>query len=213
MPAYRFFSLSSTIENEEFHHLVHVMRHKVGDEIELVNGKGSLSRALIASIEKKSAHLNILSTYTENPPEERYSLVQGIPQGSKIEWVLEKGTELDIDDFIFFGCKDFSINKLDRFHHILVAAMKQCGRLFLPTLSFYSSLKEVPLHHDMCYGDPKGIPYTRGSQMVIGRESGFSEEERDLLQQKGQGVSLGKHVLRTETAAIIAAYAMTKNRS
>lgn len=212
MPAYRFFSLEPLLQDEEFHHLVNVMRHKVGDEIELVDGRGSLSQAKITSIQKKSATLVILSTHQEQPPQERYSLVQGLPQGNKIEWVLEKGTELDIDDFIFFGCKDFSINKLNRFHHILISAMKQCGRLFLPSLSFYSSLEEVPLIEGMCYGEAGEQPFTSGRQIVIGPESGFSEEERAFLQTRGKGVSLGRHVLRTETAAIIGAYNLTKNR-
>ncbi|MBP9840899.1 MAG: 16S rRNA (uracil(1498)-N(3))-methyltransferase [Simkaniaceae bacterium] len=213
MPSHRFFSSGSTIEGEEFHHLTRVMRNQVGDEIELIDGKGSLSLAKITSIEKKEATLKILATSTEEPPKERYSLIQGVPQGAKIEWVLEKGTELDIDDFLFFGSKDFSPNKLTRFHHILIAAIKQCGRLFLPTLSFYSSLEEVPLHEGACYGDPQGTPYHTGHQIVIGPESGFSEEEISLLKGKGaQGVSLGKHILRTETAAIIGVYTMTKSR-
>jgi 16S rRNA (uracil1498-N3)-methyltransferase len=213
MPVHRFFSTASTIEDEEFHHLIHVMRNEVGDLIELVDGRGSLSIAKITGINKKAASLEILSTHTEAPPAARYSLVQGIPQGTKIEWVLEKGTELDIDDFVFFGSKDFSTNKLSRFHHILVAAMKQCGRLFLPTLSFYSSLEEIPLHKDFCYGDFQGDKEVKATQIVIGPESGFSKEEREYLKQKGRGVSLGRHVLRTETAAVIGAYSITRNRA
>ncbi|MBI3900966.1 MAG: RsmE family RNA methyltransferase, partial [Chlamydiia bacterium] len=84
------------LEDEEFHHMTRVMRHREGDEVELVNGKGALATAKILEIGKKKARLNIEALQQEPPSAS--SLLLAIPwmRPAKLQWIIEKGTELGV---------------------------------------------------------------------------------------------------------------------
>lgn len=229
MPAERFYindpSLTVNklvfLEKEEFHHLVHVMRLRAGETVELMNGMGSLAEALIQSIEKQRATLQIQSLHTESPPHYQLILAQALPRLPKLEYILEKSVELGVSDlWLFPGIlsekKELSSSQMERTHHIIVSAMKQCGRLFLPRFRLCSEILSwtadgIPSAAFFGDTDPSSPPFleyllslsSSSLFMAIGPEKGFHEKEI-LYMKKNlhlKGVKLHENILRTETAA------------
>src|SRR5207302_3900293 len=132
---------------------VHVMRTRKGENVEVVNGKGTLAQASVAEIAKDKAVLHINSVHEQVKQPERIILAQALPKQNRLDFILEKGTELGVDEFWLFPGKlsvkkDFSENQMERLETQIIVAMKQCGRLFLPKLSFKPPLlkdwKEFP---------------------------------------------------------------------
>lgn len=211
-----------TLEGIEFHHLVNVMRNRVDDRVEIVNGLGQLAQARIIELEKKRGQLEVETVFQAPTLEKPLILAQGIPRLSKLEVILEKATELGMTEIWLFPAshsekKEFSENQSERLHTILISAMKQCGRLFLPDLIIMPPLKQwqplcLPAYFGDTHGDApifeekwKQQSTGNGSIFFIGPESGFTEKETDLLKQLGAvGVKLNPNILRTETAAIAA---------
>jgi len=211
-----------SIKDQEFHHLVNVMRSRQGDSIELVNGKGQLATGIIDIIEKKSAVIKIEEIYVESPSPKKLILAQGIPRLNRLEFILEKGTELGMSEIWLFPAihsekKIFSENQLERLQSIIIAAMKQSGRLFLPDLKILPQLKQWPmLPKASFFGDLRSEApilanvwpsYANCDEtlFVIGPESGFDEREILQLEKLGAlGVKLHPNILRTDTAAITA---------
>lgn len=231
MPEKRFFVPSALnehssikLEGDEAHHLKHVMRCKPGDGVELINGRGSLADSEVAAIGKTSIELKIGSVRNEQPPAFEIILAQAIPRQGKLEIILEKGTELGMTSLWLFPGKlsekkefRFSETQLTRMEKITIAATKQCGRLFLPTIELKPSLEswEKPLL-PLFYGDTSSDaptfysswlkePPTRGLIFIVGPEPGFHLKELEKLKDLGaQGVKLHHNILRTETAPLAA---------
>jgi 16S rRNA (uracil1498-N3)-methyltransferase len=220
MPQDRFFidapfALHKTLplEDLEFHHLIHVMRVKENERIELVNGQGQLAEAAVLQIAKKHALLKI-EAITSEEPGLPLILSQGLPRLNRLDFILEKGTELGLTDlWLFVG--DLSEKKevnLQRIKGVMIAAMKQCGRLFLPKVQFFPSIEKCPLQIPAYFGDldPKAPLLTplikpgEPAAIFIGPEKGFSARETEWLKKKATGVKLNSHILRTDTAAIAA---------
>jgi 16S rRNA (uracil1498-N3)-methyltransferase len=211
------FEESPTIDGSEFHHLVHVMRAQNGDEIELVNGHGVLASARIETIKKKSASLRILHREKQSKPSPSLISAIAILRMEKLDWAIEKATELGADAITLFPAehsekKQLSENQVERLRNISIAAMKQCGRLYLPAIAILSSLERVlELDAMALFGDtdPKApmleaIPDSSPILFITGPEKGFSTSEDELLKQRAKGVRLHMNILRAETAPIVA---------
>lgn len=229
MPAERYFHSNFLeidkkilLKDQEFHHLVHVMRTRIGEDIEIVNGQGQLAEGFVDSIEKKHAVLHIKSLFNASPYPQQLILAQGIPRQNRLEFIIEKGTELGMTEiWLFPACrserKEFSENQLERLSTLTIAAMKQCGRLFLPKIVIMPPLKQwKSLQIPLFFGDtdPNAPPLStlwkktgakKDTVFCIGPESGFSEEEIQVLKKlDAEGVKLHPNILRTDTAAIAA---------
>lgn len=212
------------IEGPECHHLVTVMRGTLGTKVELVNGLGTLAQAKITRIEKKYAELLIESIYRQNKEDVHpLILLQAIPKLNRLEYIIEKGTELGMSALYLFPGersekKVFSDNQTDRFYHLAIAAMKQCGRLFLPEIKLMPPISlwekeetSLPLFYGsldpaasllIAAVNPQGH-LCEGVQFCVGPEGGLTPAEEAALQALGGiGVKLHKNILRTETAAI-----------
>ena len=210
------------LESSELHHLAHVMRIKEGEEVELVNGRGTLAHAKVISIGKSRAELKIekSTTLPSNPPQ----ILLGIPilRPSKLEWIVEKGTELGVDAFLLFPArlsekKEVSSSSLERLHTLMISAMKQSGRLFLPHLEILSSFTKLfDRETKVLFGDTRNSKTIQKFEFpilfVTGPESGFSKEEHDLLDEKGIGIHLNENILRAETAPLAAASLLGWNK-
>lgn len=198
-----------SLEGEEFHHLSRVMRKQEGEEIELVNGRHRLALARIESLQKSHAKLLILNVEEKKPLLPLLVLVQALPKLSNLELIIQKGTELGVSTFYLYPSarsekKELSENQKKRLHHILIGAMKQCGRLDLPEIK-----SEFPqLKGNVYFGDlsKKAPPLSSigklPAMLVIGPEKGFTNEEIHFFEKVGKGVSIGPYILRTETAAL-----------
>jgi 16S rRNA (uracil1498-N3)-methyltransferase len=231
MPSERYFldhsftnHSNQELKGSEFHHLVHVMRTRKGETIELVNGQGALAKAKVEEIHKEKALLKIEHLERESPTPCRLILAQAIPKPNRMDFILEKGTELGVDAFWLFPGdssvkKEFFPHQMERARALTIAAMKQCGRLTLPEIIIKPSLAQWPLLADLSvfFGDldPLAPPFERAwkenssfsypAVFVTGPEAGFSQQEIQRLKDLGaKGVKLHPHILRTDTASMMA---------
>lgn len=222
MPAHRFYlndSLQSpnvTLTGPEFHHLKNVMRARPGDTVELVNGEGSLATARLQNMTPSEALFEITHTTTTPPPSTRIILAQAFTRPALLDWIVEKGTELGAAEFWLFPGdqsekKELTPNQLERLHHLILSALKQCGRLYLPllhikpALSFWTTTPGTLLYGSLSPDAPPLKPSTSPIIMTIGPEKGLSSQELSHLSSLGAaGVTLHPNILRTETAALCA---------
>lgn len=212
------------LQDNEFHHLAHVMRSKKGQEIDLVNGKGSLAKAKILELKKNEAIVEVLNCHSISPKSKNLILAQAIPKPNRLDFILEKGTELGVDQFWLFPGelsqkKEIFPNQVERAQSLTIAAMKQCGRLFLPQIHIFPPLLDwSPLEegYSAFFGDidPKAPPFqdlwdkmssAQNFLFITGPESGFNQIETEKLRALSfSGVKLHDNTLRTDTASIAA---------
>jgi 16S rRNA (uracil1498-N3)-methyltransferase len=222
MPADRFFVAAPlknnlTLEGVEFHHLAKVMRIRLGETIEIVNGQGEFAEAEVISLNKKSCELKILSHKKASPPEQNIILALALTRPASLEWTLEKATELGAAEFWLFPGersekKELSPSQLHRLETIVINALKQCGRLYLPKIVLKPSLEKWPQPSgSLFFGEvstktPLKGPFDKTVTFFIGPEKGFSPAETHLLKEKFKAhpISLHENTLRAETAAITA---------
>src|SRR5712671_4390718 len=138
---------SVLIDGDEFAHLVHVMRKKEGDEICVVDGNGRAYDVRLESIEKKTATGIIHRAHEHfHEPARNITLAAGILKNpSKFDFLVEKVTELGVKE-IFPLRTERTIPhhaKTDRWQKLALAAMKQCGRSYLPRVKELTSLDEL----------------------------------------------------------------------
>lgn len=220
------------IDGEEAKHIVRVLRKIVGDMIWVVDGTGKAYEAVITAVNQHQrgfqheVHCEVINVEEQlNEADIDVTLaVALLKHPARMDWIVEKGTELGIRRFIPLRTMRVigKSAKEERWHSIAVAAMKQSGRSFLPQIYPIASF-EMLMEHSSEY-DLKIIPYEKTDHVlsiaeamkhrsnlksvliVIGPEGGFTENEIETAERHGfVQVSLGKRRLRTETAAIVAA--------
>lgn len=208
------------IEEQEFHHLAHVSRVRQGETIEIVNGAGQLAEAEVVELQKRRARLRISSLKEEPPSDSKKILVQAIVRPQRLDLILEKGTELGLDVLLLFpGERSERKGNMENLPGQLlptaISALKQSGRLYLPEIRLVPPLSkwESFPQEGAYFGDvtpgadslARFLPGPPQKYFFVGPESGFSDGEIELLRKNHvQGVSLGKYILRAETAAIAA---------
>jgi 16S rRNA (uracil1498-N3)-methyltransferase len=228
MPVERYFTQYPLLLDEEIHltddeahHLIHVMRTKIGEEVELVNGKQQLAKAKVFCIKKKEALLRVISCEHKTPGKTKMVLCQAIPRLNNLDFIVEKATEIGVHEIILFpayksGKKELSKNQWNRLQNLTISAMKQCGRWDLPSIRINPSLDQWkdefqgPIYFGDLNSQTLFFPEVwEASNAVIsffiGPESGFHPEEIEILKKMGAiGVKLNENILRTETAALLA---------
>lgn len=230
MPIYRYY-IDETLkegsrlelEADENHHLYKVTRATIGEKVELVNGQGELATGKVVELDRERSAVRIEAVQRSKRPKPRLILAQAAPKSSKLDLIVEKGTELGIDTFwLFPGDRSekrepISDHQMERLDRIAIAAMKQSGRLFLPEIEWLPRVSEwQQLPNLSLFGDLRPStapllrlipesPYIEEIAVVIGPEAGLSDEEIAHLEQLGaRGASLNPNILRTETASIAA---------
>jgi len=207
------------LENEEFQHCTKVLRRKEGDIIGIMDGKGTLATASISAINKRSLTFEVSDQ--EKMAKKPFSIHIAIaPTKSldRMEWFVEKAGELGVDEITFLLTKNSERPrlKLDRLEKKAISALKQSKSGFLtkvhPLLSLTNFLKEDLSIYSKSIATVGDNPYfsesivSNQSQLVlIGPEGDFTKNETSLAIDSGfSPISLGKNVLRTETAGIVA---------
>ncbi|MGL4292945.1 MAG: 16S rRNA (uracil(1498)-N(3))-methyltransferase [Bacteroidales bacterium] len=215
---------SGEMPEDESNHAVKVLRLTEGDEVLLIDGKGTFHKARISRAHHKRCGVEILESYTEENrwPFRIHIAVAPTKNMDRMEWFAEKATEIGIDSITLLKCR-FSERKevkIERLNKILVSAMKQSLKATLPVLDGMVDFKkfvEQPFNGQKfiahCYKEEERILLTQvykpGNDMLIliGPEGDFSEEEVRLALENGfTPVSLGTSRLRTETAALAACH-------
>jgi 16S rRNA (uracil1498-N3)-methyltransferase len=215
------------LEDKEFHHARDVVRVGTGESIVLINGHGGLASGIVESIERHRCTVRVTSATQERRVPSRLFLAISLLRPSHLDFAIEKATELGIDAFVIFPSQksekhECSTSMQRRLSSIAVAATKQSGRLFLPEITTASSLQEalslLPSPHFWADLGEDALPIqevlaqcqsTQPHSLLIGPESGWSTKEQAMLRHERPPVRLHHLVLRAETAAIVAAYAMS----
>lgn len=208
---------------------IHVLRLNAGDSITLFNGTGNDFAATLQEIGKRHAQCHITAQrQPENESPLKITLAQAISSGERMDFTLQKSVELGvhaIQPIISERCVvrlsgERADKRVQRWQDIAIAACEQSGRSIVPTVqpivSFADYLRQMPrhelhlmmsLHRATTLRDIAPAP--QSLRLMIGPEGGWTPaEEQAALAAGVQTITLGKRVLRTETAAMAAMAAM-----
>jgi 16S rRNA (uracil1498-N3)-methyltransferase len=207
-------------------HIATVMRYRAGDEFIVVDGAGKAYRATITSIENKEVKADIIEETAPPPPLPFHlALCPGLLKGEKMDFVVQKATELgtrEIIPIITERCQVRETGKTGRWQKIAEESVEQCGGVFLPIVhepvQFSRFIAEYCSEEDsggLIFMEDWGRPADealdirirsmRRIQLLIGPEGGFTPAE--LAMAEGSGfvrATLGSSILRAETACISA---------
>lgn len=211
------------------HRVSRVRRSKVDDELELVDQNHHVFQAKIISLENKSVEVKIFAEQTRQVElQQDVTLLVGMPKKEKAEWIIQKGTELGANTFIFFNSRyavaklkaDRLAKKLDRLNTIAKQAAEQSRRSIVPEVKVLDKLSDLSLSEF----DQTVVAYEEAAKQseksnlvkvfeqvqprqkllgVFGPEGGLAQEEVSSLVNQGADVAaLGPRILRVETAPL-----------
>ncbi len=210
------------LDEDTSKHVVQVLRMKVGEQLNLTDGKGNLITCFVTDDNKKHCRVEVKETRYKAQGTRRVSIAISLLKNSnRFEWFLEKATEIGISEIIPLICERTEKEKFryERMQGIVISAMLQSQQCWLPELhepvQFQKFIKES-------ISDTKFIAHCIESEkrqlshfqiqsfsnckICIGSEGDFTTEEVEMaLQHDFIPVSLGKTRLRTETAGVVAA--------
>jgi hypothetical protein len=226
----RYFYVPNATEHNELPtdeaiHAIRVLRLKIGDDIFLIDGKGTFYEAVVTLANSKHCLYKITQTLVQNKTWKGHIHLAIAPTKdiSRIEWLVEKATEIGFDEISFLNCQ-FSERKnlrIDRIERIVISAMKQSRKAWKPIvnnmLSFEDFMqKEVTGQKFIChcYNEIEKTDFFSNINnsglfeditVLIGPEGDFSiNEVYQALQQQYKSTTLGNSRLRTETAGLAA---------
>lgn len=217
-----------TITGSDVNHIKNVLRMRPGEKIRV----SSSSRDMFCEIAELTDDFVQADILDEEAPDtelpSRIYLFQGLPKGDRMEYIIQKSVELGVYEIIPVAMKYCVVkldakkagNKVKRWQAISESAAKQSKRSRIPEVHAVMNFKDAVEYaklQDMIlvpYENERGMEATREAlkkvkpgqpiSVFIGPEGGFSEEEIDALRQDAEVLSLGKRILRTDTAAICA---------
>lgn len=208
------------LDTEESRHCIKVLRKKQHDQINIVDGLGTFYKAIITETDPRQTQFQIVEQNVETPRSYYIHLaVAPTKRLERMEWLVEKATELGVDRISFIECKNSERSKLrlDRLQRKAISAMKQSLKAKLPILDdlvaykdFISMLTPETSKFLAHLGDtsdplPKVASPGRSCCVLIGPEGDFTTHEIAIANEQGfKNVRLGNSRLRTETAALMA---------
>ncbi len=214
-----------TLSPEESHHAVTVLRSKVGDELELFDGKGNVADASINKVTRR--HVTVTADRIEERPADssiRLTLAVAMPKAQRQAFLVEKCTELGVSAIWPLICeRSVAIPKpsaVEKWTRRVIEAAKQSKRCWLPTISLpiaFSAVVEKRADFDAVgLLNPAEQSVTlrefvqksaraQSMLLLVGPEGGWTNEELDQTDDAGISLlRLGRTILRTETAAVAA---------
>lgn len=215
------------VNSEESNHIMNALRHKIGDEIVVSNEDDKEYITEISDYSEGIITLKIKDIIPLQKSELEIILYQGLCKGDKMDFIIQKATEIGISSIIPIETMRTIVKldlgksgkKTERWQKIAAEAAKQSNAPFIPKIGSVTNIKEMinSLEKDVKYilfwEEEKNLKLREALNkisekriaMIIGPEGGFDEKEVSLLKEKGViSVSLGEKILRTETAAIAA---------
>jgi 16S rRNA (uracil1498-N3)-methyltransferase len=202
---------SPVLDDDDEHHLRRVLRVRPTDVITVSDGRGAWAEARLGP-----DTLTLASAINHEPPPPVAAVLSAIPKGDRLEWMVQKLTELGATRIGFLDCArsvvrwdgERAARHLLRLRRVAREAAMQSRRTWLPEVGPPVPLATVSGMESAAIADPEGTPLVpvQIDTILIGPEGGFSPEE---LAANGRRVALGRQVLRIETAAIAAAVMLT----
>ena len=220
---------TAKVTGQELEHMRKVLRLRPGDRVTLFDDEGWEHEGTVCSYTERLGKIQILKSYQPGRESSlRVTLAQALGKGEKMDWVVEKATELGVWAIVPFLCER-TVPKLDRaefgkrkerWQRIALGAAKQSGRTRVPEILDLTDFSELARRPWPCAlrllfweGEAaRGLAQLRQETvrldsllLVIGPEGGFSADEVEEAKRGGfQSMRLGKRILRTETAAVAA---------
>jgi 16S rRNA (uracil1498-N3)-methyltransferase len=218
---------TAIISGNLFRHMAKVLRLKIGTSTMLIDEEGSRYTGIIRSIGRDSLSVTIEKTVQESrgEPGPRITLYQGLPKGNKMEFILQKTTELGVADIIPFVAvrsiprlpKERENERLARWQAIAREAARQSNRSMSPNISLVRDFSEIPASSAQSVKlllwekeqsnrlkavlSERSVP--ESVAVMVGPEGGLAPEEAETAINAGFiPITLGSRILRTETAAI-----------
>lgn len=214
---------SALISGEEAKHIARVLRMEKGDSLTLCDGEGMFYEGIISAVSDKAVDVEITSAYpAPTEPRLKITLFQGIPKNPKLETIVQKATEIGAVKIVPMNTNRIvskleKENKIERLRKIACEAAKQSKRGIVPYVAEPCSFEkavEMAVQNDLAI-----IPYEEEREnglkkvfektditslaIMIGPEGGFEASEVVYAVEKGIiPVTLGKRILRTETAGL-----------
>ncbi len=220
---------SVVLEGGDVNHIRNVLRMRVGESIEICDGQGMDYGCVVREYRDRQAILEIVSRYpTDAELPVRLVLYQGLPKKDKMELIIQKAVELGAAEIVPVACNRSVVKledgkkeekKRERWQMIAEGAAKQSGRGFVPVvapaMSYKDAMKRAAAEGRVLfpYENADGMSETKTAlldavkdgttSIFIGPEGGFATEEAELAQKSGgRIISLGRRILRTETAGL-----------
>jgi 16S rRNA (uracil1498-N3)-methyltransferase len=220
------------ISGQDAVHICESLRLKIGDEILVLDGCGMEYDVVLEEVSRGAVKGKVVaSRECEQDTKVQVALFQALPKGAeKINFVLRRGTEIGLSEIGFFSSARSvpvvrgpkrSEEKLTRWRRVVMEASKQCQRSSPPEVGFFEGLEEVI---ERCNSRDLALIAWEGEQttrlrdvlrgaadvqrvaLIVGPEGGFEEQEVRLAERRGaKACSLGKLILRSELAGIVAA--------
>lgn len=214
-----------TITGEDAHHIHRVLRMRKGDTVTVCDGMGTDYECLIAELSDTAVDLQVKNRiHTTCEPTTEVTLYQGLPKGDKMDWIIQKCVEIGITRIVPVAMSRCVVKlnaaegekKQKRWQKIAAGAAEQSGRGCIPEvttpISFSQALKQLENEYAVTFYEGGGQPlsslvgaHTRKVSIIVGPEGGIEAEEIEKLQQNGAHIAtLGKRILRCETAPLVA---------
>jgi len=201
----------------EAQHCLKVLRLGQGAEISVTDGKGLMGKARIVDANPKKCKLTVFDSSLK-PKDWEGSVWLGVAPTKnldRMEWLVEKGTEIGCDGFLFIRTARTERDQinLERLGKVALSAMKQSGQAWMPELSWAGKWSSIPwANFDRLITADLGSENktlnrkpNESCLILIGPEGDFTPQElEDLKQRKAESIKLRPQVLRTETAALYA---------
>ncbi|PRX28347.1 16S rRNA (uracil1498-N3)-methyltransferase [Orenia metallireducens] len=215
------------IKGDDVAHITRSLRLDLGDEISVSDGEGQKYLTELLEFGEYFVKAKVLEEFkVQAEPRVKVTLVQGLPKSKKMDMIVQKCTEIGVEEFIPIDTKRTVVNlnkkkaqkRQERWQKIVEEAAKQSKRGKIPKVKELSDLKQIIGKFDS-YDlvlvpwedeESQGLKETLGSNLeverimiIIGPEGGFSLEEIEQVKRAGaKSVTLGPRILRTETAGI-----------
>lgn len=209
---------SIALEEDEAHHLVHVLRLRPGDPVSVFNGAGVKGEGVVEQVTKKEVLLTVRECRTYDPPDPAFHIgIAPAKNADRMEWFVEKATEIGISSIIPFVSKHSERReiRLDRLNNVAISAAKQSGQAWLPVIrevmSFSKLIQQKTASQQWiawCGKEEKvalkeAFAHQGSAIVLIGPEGDFTTDETQEAVKAGfRPLSLGGSRLRTETAAL-----------
>ena len=217
---------TAVVEGEDVKHIASVLRMRPGDIAVLCDGRGTDYLSELSAVGNGCCEFKILEkTPNVAEPDIHVRLFQAMPKGDKMDFIVQKAVECGAAEIIpIFTKRCVSrpdektlAKKLPRWQKIAYEAAKQCGRGIVPTVGAAANFSELktlisPESTGILFYECSNVPlkdavsvFKKNVDIVIGSEGGFEPSEAEALRELGfAAVSLGKRILRCETAPIAA---------
>jgi len=211
------------LDKEESNHCINVLRYSIGDNINVVDGRGNMYQGVIVDVIKKECHVKIKKIINDFKKKKYYIHIgiSAIKNHARLEWFIEKSIEIGVDEITILKCsrtqrKSVRSKRIDK---IAKTAMKQTIKAKLPIINYMVKFNEFinnksvtnkficHLNNEINFTLFKHIKKFKNKKtcILIGPEGDFTQKEvSNAVNENYIEITLGTSRLRTETAGVVA---------